>query len=70
MTSSGQQRRNPEAGRAELLAALEPDQLSAVKRHFPRRNLKSSEVIILWGLRLYVLFMLGVVVYQVWTGPW
>jgi hypothetical protein len=70
MTSSGQQRRNPEAGGEELLAALEPDQLSAAKRHFPRRNLKSSEVLILWGLRLYVIFMFGVVVYHIWTGPW
>jgi hypothetical protein len=70
MTSSGQQRRNPEAGEEELLAVLEPDQLSAARRHFPRRNLKSSEVFILWGLRLYVIFMFGVVVYQIWTGPW
>jgi hypothetical protein len=70
MTSSGQQRRNPEAGEEELLAVLEPDQLSVARRHFPRRNLKSSEVFILWGLRLYVIFMFGVVVYQIWTGPW
>lgn len=51
-----------------LIASLEPDQLTAVKAHYSRREIGRGEWIILWLLRLYVLFMMGVVVYQVWTG--
>ena len=51
-----------------VLHSLEADQLSSAKaKHFPRRRLKPSESILFWGLRIYLLFMLGVVCYQVWT---
>ena len=52
-----------------VLATLEHDQLSeAKKRHLPRRQLKGFQVFILWALRLYLLFMLAVVVYQICAG--
>ena len=52
-----------------VLSTLEPDQLAeAKKQHVPRRRLKGPEVLLLWGLRLYLLFMIAVVIYQAWTG--
>lgn len=51
----------------QILASLEPDQLAAAKHHFPRRALKGPEVLLIWSLRLYLLFMIAVVVYQIWT---
>lgn len=53
----------------QILALLEPDQLVTTKQHFPRRSLKGPEILLLWSLRIYLLFMLAVVLYQVWiTG--
>ena len=50
-----------------ILASLEPDQLvRAKKRPIPRRQLKGFELLIVWLLRLYLLFMMFVVAYQVW----
>ena len=52
-----------------VLATLEPDQLAeAKKQRIPRRPLRRGEVVVLWLLRIYLLFMLAVVGYQVWTG--
>jgi len=51
-----------------VMHSLEADQLASARaEHYPRRKLKRSEVILFWGLRLYLLFMMGVVCYQVWT---
>ncbi|HEY6352441.1 MAG TPA: hypothetical protein VI636_23840 [Candidatus Angelobacter sp.] len=50
------------------LAALEPGQLASAKPRFPRRSLKGPQILLLWSLRLYLLFMLAVVIYQAWTG--
>jgi hypothetical protein len=52
-----------------VLSSLEHDQLARAKKHFiPRRILQGPELVVLWGLRIYLLFMMAVVVYQVWTA--
>jgi hypothetical protein len=52
-----------------VLSSLEPDQLANAKKHpIPRRHLKGPELLILWALRLYLLFMMAVVGYQVWIA--
>jgi hypothetical protein len=52
-----------------VLAALEPDQLAeAKKQRVPRRHLRGSELAILWFLRIYLLFMIAVVIYQAVSG--
>ena len=52
-----------------VLSTLEPDQLAeAKKQHVPRRRLKAAELAVLWALRVYLLFMIVVVVYQAVAG--
>jgi hypothetical protein len=52
-----------------VLSTLEPEQLvKARKQPIPRRTLKGSELIILWSLRIYLVFMMFVVAYQVWAA--
>ena len=52
-----------------VLSALDRDQLAGLKKHLiPRRHLRGLEKFVLWSLRIYLLFMMAVVVYQVWIG--
>ena len=63
------QQNSAESGSLGVLASLEPDQLTAAKRRqVPRRHLKGPEVLLLWSMRIYVLFMVVVIIYQVWSG--
>jgi hypothetical protein len=52
-----------------VLASLEHDQLVKAKKHpIPRRHLKGPELLVIWALRLYLMFMMAVVAYQVWIA--
>lgn len=51
-----------------ILSSLEPDQLTTARQRFGRRSLKNPEIFLLWALRIYLLFMLAVVIYQLWAG--
>ena len=52
-----------------VLSSLEHDQLvRAKKQPIPRQHLKGPRLVLVWALRIYLLFMMAVVVDQVWTA--
>jgi hypothetical protein len=52
-----------------VLSSLEPEQLARLKKHLiPRRHLSGLEKLAMWSLRIYLLFMIVVVIYQVWAS--
>ena len=44
---------------------LEPDQLTSAKQHIGRQALSSKTLFLLWGLRVYVLFMVVMIAIEV-----
>jgi hypothetical protein len=57
------------ADQSWVLSTLEPGQLARAKKQpIPRRHLKGRELAVLWALRLYLIFMMAVVTYQVWLA--
>lgn len=58
-----------EADAGFVLSMLEPDQLAAAKKvSVPRRPIRGGMLVLLWALRVYLLFMLAVVFWQAWTA--
>jgi len=54
---------------ALVLSSLEPEQLAGLRKHvLPRLRLTSFQKLVVWSLRAYLLFMMAVVVYQIWHG--
>ena len=52
-----------------VLSSLEPEQIAGLKKHLiPRRHLRGLEKFVVWSLRIYLLFMVAVVIYEVWTS--
>jgi hypothetical protein len=57
------------ADQSLVLSTLEPGQLVKAKRQpVPRRQLKDSELLILWSLRIYLVFMMFIVAYQIFAA--
>jgi hypothetical protein len=53
------------AAKDMVLSALERDQLAGMKKQqLPRRRLAGIEVAVLWSLRIYLVFMVVVVIYK------
>ena len=70
MQSKAKEQKTITASDQELvLSSLEPEQLAGLKKHLiPRRHLSGVEKCLMWSLRIYLLFMMVVVIYQVWVG--
>jgi hypothetical protein len=47
---------------------LEPDQFSRAKQPFGRRALSRRTIVLLWGLRVYVVLMVLLVALQTWNA--
>jgi hypothetical protein len=46
---------------------LEPDQFTASKTHYGQRKLSRGTLVLLWALRVYVVFMVFIVGLAVWN---
>jgi len=52
-----------------VLSNLERDQLVQEKSApVPRRKLRGGELVLVWALRIYLIFMMAVVLWQAWTA--
>ncbi len=53
-----------------VLSSLEPEQLAGLKKRLiPRRQLRGLGAFVMWSLRVYLLLMMAVVIYQVLSSP-
>jgi len=69
MNRKDEEQLDPRSDKRWILASLEHDQLVKAKKHnILRRVLKGPELLVLWALRVYLLFMMTIVVYQLWIG--
>jgi len=60
---------NSSSDQSWVLSALEHDQLAKAKKHpIARRRLNGASLFVVTALRIYLLFMMVVVVYQVWIS--
>jgi hypothetical protein len=58
------------AAKDMVMSALEREQLTGMKQQIlPKRKLTGVEVSVLWSLRIYLVFMVIVVVYKMWFAP-
>ena len=46
---------------------LEPDQLTTARMHFGRKKLTKGTLVLLWALRVYVVFMICIMALAVWN---
>lgn len=66
---SRNEKQNETGAPEAVIASLEPEQLSSAKaHHYSRRKLGRVETALLWLLRIYLLFMMATVAYQVFGG--
>jgi hypothetical protein len=58
------------AAKELVMSSLEHGQLAGMKKQrLPKRKLTGVEVAVLWSLRVYLVFMVVVVVYKMWFAP-
>ena len=58
------------AAKELVMSSLERGQLAGMKKQrLPKRKLTGVEVAVLWSLRIYLVFMVVVVVYKMWFAP-
>jgi hypothetical protein len=58
------------AAKELVISSLERGQLTGMKKQIlPKRKLTGVEVAVLWSLRVYLVFMVVVVVYKMWFAP-
>jgi len=59
---------SPAPADAWVHEVLEPEQLSSAKNRFGRAKLSGRTVVLLWGLRVYVLLMTFLIGMEVWNA--
>ncbi len=55
----------PADGEIWAREALEPDQIAAGKHRYGLAPLSRGKIVLLWALRVYVLLMIALIVYQI-----
>lgn len=63
-----QMKLSPQIAGAWVQEVLEPDQLSSAKLQFGRRTFNRKTLVLLWGLRVYVVLMVVLIAFQIWNA--